>query len=62
MHKKEIIELLMLLTCFLSMCSVSTILLFKNFFLYKSKNSACKDILEVFFFHFCVRSENSQMS
>lgn len=38
MHKKEIIELLMLLTCFLSMCSVSTILLFKNFFLYKNKN------------------------
>lgn len=55
MHKKEIIELLMLLTCILSMCSVSTILLFKNFFLYKNKNSACKDILEVFFFHFCVR-------
>lgn len=62
MHKKEIIELLMLLTCILSMCSVSTILLFKNFFLYKNKNSAGKDILEVFFFHFCVRSENSQMS
>lgn len=58
MYKKEIIELLMLLICFFSMCSVLIILLFKNFFLYKNKNFVCKDILEVFFFYFCVRSEN----
>lgn len=52
MYKKEIIELLMLLICIFSMCSVLIILLFKNFFLYKNKNFVCKDILEVFFFLF----------